>query len=1098
MKVRQVRLLLAVGACALALGAAPVAYAQKITGDITGSVNDSTGGALTGADVTALCVATGLSRSATTDSAGGFRLAELPVCVYAVTATLQGFKTTSRSVQVAVNNMTKADFRLQVGNKSESVTVEATTPVIEFSDKLNSYVDRERIAEMPLNGRDFQALLSTVPGVQRSPGGGFLSINISGQRNTSNNFMVDGISNNDRYYGDVAFGTPGVVGLVSTVIPSDAIQEFTVQQTPGAEFGVKGGAAINIVMRSGTNDFHGSTYYFRHDDWMDAKNYFTQTCFDANSKTRKDCIPPNPKTPLKNQQFGVTFGGPIVKDRTFFFGYYEGQRIQVGTPYRAFVPTPGQVSQARARITAAGLSTTKAGESLLGFYPTDPSGEIAVNTPLVGTSDNFSLKLDHKLNDKNQLSLRGMYGRSHQSVSGGSSFVAPAAPNPPDMWNSVTDPRVALVGGTWTSTLAPNKILETHVGYNRFSQVLGINNKVDPKSLGIDTGPLDPLDFGVPYVDYFSSFGYIGGIGGYPITTAPNANTDVSSSFTWIGGKHTLKVGGNYQNATTYSVRNRARTTLEFTAGTGDPVDSIVAMLLGRADFAGRTFGSTVRHLRQNSFGAYVSDDWKLSPRFTLTLGLRYDVSLPLGERDNLAARFFPDRGLVNLGTGGVSSLHETDKNNFGPRAGFAWDITGDGKTALRGGYALTYDVGNFAALHAPYNINGARTGAFTNPTLGVFGVSLLGDLGLQADDPDATCLNPDTGANGDYVCIQPGKPIFGSSPTGQPPFNVFAIDPHLQTPYFHLYHLSLQREIFKSNVITLSYVGSRGRDQLMVRDLNAPPLGTDYRTPQPNRPFAKQFPTYKHIVELVNDGRSWYDSLQVTWRQANWHGINTQYNLTWSKCTDYNSVNRGGGGQAGQNQNPYNPAANKGPCDHDVPLNFGVGGVYKIPELGAGQLGAGWEFSTIFNAFAGRPYTPNVARDRSGQDFDRTRANCSSTDIRYNPRDADKYIANPEIFSIPANGTVGNCGRNIIRGPGFAQWDLGLVKNTKINDRFNVQLRIEGFNLLNRANFGAPTSNIRNSAFGKFSTTPDVDQGNPVISQGGPRAFQWALRLQF
>src|SRR5206468_3271444 len=334
-------------------------------------------------------------------------------------------------------------------------------PVIEFSDKLNSYVDRERVAEMPLNGRDFQALLSTVPGVQRSPGGGFLSINISGQRNTSNNFMVDGISNNDRYYGDVAFGTPGVVGLVSTVIPSDAIQEFTVQQTPGAEFGVKGGAAINIVMRSGTNDFHGSTYYFRHDDWMDAKNYFTV-------KAGGD------KTPLKNQQFGVTFGGPIVKDRTFFFGYYEGQRIQVGTPYRAFVPTPAQVSDARARIAAAGLTTNPAGEALLKFYPTDPSGEIAVNTPLEGTSDNFSLKLDHKLNDKNQLSLRGMYGRSHQSVSAGSSFVAPAAPNPPDMWNSVTDPRVALVGGTWTSTLAPNKILETHVGYNRFSQVLGI------------------------------------------------------------------------------------------------------------------------------------------------------------------------------------------------------------------------------------------------------------------------------------------------------------------------------------------------------------------------------------------------------------------------------------------------------------------------------------------------------------------------------------------------------------------------------------------------------------------------------------------------
>src|SRR5439155_14354728 len=196
-------------------------------------------------------------------------------------------------------------------------------------------------------------------------------------------------------------------------------------------------------------------------------------------------------------------------------------------------------------------------------------------------------------------------------------------------------------------------------------------------------------------------------------------------------------------------------------------------------------------------------------PRFTLTLGLRYDVSLPLGERDNLAARFFPDRGLVNLGTGGVDALHATDKNNFGPRAGFAWDITGDGKTALRGGYALSYDVGNFAALHAPYTINGARTGAFTNPSLGVYSVSLSGELGLQPDDPDATCINPDdAGAGGDYVCIRPGKPLFGSSPTGQPPFNAFAIDPNLQTPLFHLFHVSLQHEIFKNNALTVSYVG--------------------------------------------------------------------------------------------------------------------------------------------------------------------------------------------------------------------------------------------------------------------------------------------------
>jgi len=286
---------------AAAMALAPWALAQSIRGEITGSVFDEGGAAVPGATVTATCSTTGLTRSTVSGSTGSYRLSELPVCVYKVATTMQGFKTVNRDVQVAVSTMTKADFKLQLGQLSEELTVEAATPVIEFSDKLNSYVDQERINEMPLNGRDFNALLSTVPGVQRAPGGGFLSINISGQRNTSNNFMVDGISNNDRYYGGIAMGETGVVGLIATVVPSDAIQEFTVQQTPGAEFGVKGGAAINIVMKSGTNELHGSAHYFRHDDWMDAKNYFTE-------KAGGD------KPPLKNQQFGATFGGPLIKD----------------------------------------------------------------------------------------------------------------------------------------------------------------------------------------------------------------------------------------------------------------------------------------------------------------------------------------------------------------------------------------------------------------------------------------------------------------------------------------------------------------------------------------------------------------------------------------------------------------------------------------------------------------------------------------------------------------------------------------------------------------------------------------------------------------
>src|SRR2546428_2031637 len=249
-------------------------FAQKTTGDITGTVSDATGGILPGATINAVCTDTNLTRSAVSDAQGGFRISELPICLYRVTAELQGFKTVSRETPIAANGVAKVDFRLEVGTMSETITVEGVSPLIEFSDKLNNRVDSQRVESMPLSGRDFNSLLNVTPGVQHQPGGGFQAVNISGARTSSNNFMIDGISNNDRYYGDSVMNQPGVVGVPATLVPIDAIGDFTVQQTPSSEFGVKRGAAINVVMMSGGNGAHGGRYYFRHDDWTDAPHFF--------------------------------------------------------------------------------------------------------------------------------------------------------------------------------------------------------------------------------------------------------------------------------------------------------------------------------------------------------------------------------------------------------------------------------------------------------------------------------------------------------------------------------------------------------------------------------------------------------------------------------------------------------------------------------------------------------------------------------------------------------------------------------------------------------------------------------------------------------
>jgi hypothetical protein len=1069
------------------------ALAQKTTGDITGTIADSTGAVLPGVTVTATCPATNFTRTATTDAQGGFSIPELPICVYKVSAELPGFKTVARDTQVAVNTVTKVDFKLEVGTQSETITVEAVTPLVEFSDKLNNNVDTERIVDLPLSGRDFNSLLAVTPGVQREPGGGFMAVSISGMRHSSNNYMIDGISNNDRYYGDSVMNQVGILGVPATLVPMDAIAEFTVQQTPSAEFGVKGGAAINVVMKSGTNQVHGTGYYFRHDDWTDAPNFFVK-------RSGGDT------TPVKNQQYGGTFGGPIAKDRTFFFGYFEGQRLSQISPYDVLVPTAAEIADARSRIAAAHMSTNPIGEALLKFYPVNDGGKLTVNAPNVARMSTFSVKIDHRFNQNNQVNGRIFYGHTYQSGPAlNTGWVTPAN-GPADMFNTVIDPpmNTALVGLVWNSTLSSKTLLETRIGYTTIGQTLAIpGNTIDPKSLGLDTGPLDAADLGIPTV-YLGSFGYIGGVGGYPISTNPTSSWSVSTALTHTQGRHTIKMGGGWDLARNHSLRNRARTTLQISGGTFDDVDSLVGLLLGRFDSAGRSFGSTSRNLRQPSFGAFINDEWKISPRVTVSGGLRYDIHWPVSEADNIASKFVPSLGkLVRVGQG-IDQLYQTNKDLFGPRAGLAWDLTGDGKTSLRTGYALTYDLPDFKFVHSPnttWSGLGARAGAFTNPDLGIFSVNLVGTTANVPDSSLATCLNPNTGARGDYVCAQPGVSLYGNSPSGQPPFNAYTIIDNYHTPMVHYYHATLQRELFRSNAVTASYVMSRGRDLNWFRDINGPPLGTPVNAIQQSRPFYSVAPDLAHIIQMTNDGKSWYDALQLGYRQNNWHGINSQYNYTLSKCEDYNSDNVRGRNGFPQANNPYDPVANKGPCDYDRRHNFNVAGTYSFPDSGAlGPISRGWTIGTVVTVLSGEPFTPNVSnRDRSGQDTGSLRADCFAAPI-YDFTNADGFITNAaQAFGTPADGRLGTCGRNSVRRPGLAQWDLNILKSFRLSGSSRIEARWEIFNLLNHVNLGFPQStNVRSGVFGTIASTPDVDAGNPVIAQGGPRAMQWALKVLF
>lgn len=1133
----------------LTLGCVLSLPAQITTGEITGTVTDQSGAAVVGATVLAVCPNTNQTRSVTSGSAGEYQLPDMAVCVYKVSVSAQGFKTTVRNVAITVAQVTKADFQIQVGERTETVEVEAASALVDYSaGGISSDVDTERIVDLPTNGRDFKSILALTPGVQRTPGGGFLDVSISGQRTTANNYLIDGMYNNDRFYGSEVVGQPGVLGVSASVLPNDAIAEYTVQQLPSAEYGIKGGASVNVTIKSGSNDFHGSAYYFGHWSATDASNPISQSVVS-----------------LHNHQYGFTLGGPIVKDRTFFFVNYEGQKNISKVPYGVNVPTQGDLNAALAKFDCTPANTTScqtdpvtlapiitnvnnlpinpAGQALVNFFPVNPSltpGGIdqIMTLPNTDSMNSFMVKIDHKVNNKNQISGRYMFADSLQSApASGYQMVPPASAGPADMFNTIAPTRVQMAGGTWTYVFSPNKFFDTRFNWTRYSQILDVNNKIDPKKLGIDTGPLDPLDFGVPQVYSYASVGYIGGVVGYPLSTRPTQTYDASEHFTWIKGTHTMKMGGNYQRASTFSLRNRARTA--FNLYESDWTTVLTSVLLGRVDEAVRSFGDTARTLVQPSVGLYWQDDWKVRPRLTLSYGLRWDFNAPLGEANNIASNFFPDRGLVKVGDG-ISRLYNRDWHNFGPRAGLAWDVFGNGKTALRLGYAMTFDVANFSSISAPYTFHGARAGAFTNSDLGVFSVTDDGNFDtsdatlFQALGPN-TCFNPAVNtAAPDYVCLGPqaGDPAFGgstttpyqtfgSNPTATPPFNIFGTIPNLRTQRIHYYSATIQHEVLRNSVITVSYVGTRGQNLLFERSLNNRPIGcwdnnnggqqtgpagsaNNTTSLNCDRPFDSVFqtngvPSYNYIMQLNNDGYQRYNALQASFRQRNWHNINTQYNFTWSNCIDNNSTNRGG--QAAlplQTENPYNPHDSQGPCDTDVRLNFNLGGTYTFPTVTSlGRFGDGWEIGGVFTALTGRPFTARAGGDNSGQDQAVLRADCLAKPIYdYSQR---TFITNiSAAFADPVGGVIGTCGRNTLRGPGFRQMDMNLLKTTRINEWMKLQFRWEVFNVLNHPNFN-PSPGSANIDSGSFATTETTPDGlNPGVAQGSPRVMQFGLKLLF
>jgi outer membrane receptor protein involved in Fe transport len=998
-----------------------------------------------------------LKRQSTTNGEGFFTLPLLPPGVYSVQAEREGFSVAEiDNVELPVAGQVSQNIVLQVGGLRETVNVSAGPPLLQTATSaLSETVTNRQVDLLPMNGRDFRRLTVLLPGAApRSQRGSLGSFTVDGQREKANIFLIDGVDNNDSFRNQPSFNQGGVTGAPATLLPVDAINEFTLQTQGAAEYGRNSGAIVNIMVKSGTNDFHGSAYDFLRNDNFDARNFFEGA-----------------KNEFRNNNFGGVLGGPIIRNRTFFFGAYEGQREFVFSPSVVRVPDSANLSAARAANAAAGIPENELSSRLLQLFPQPNLNAATGNNysfaaPNTNNSDNFLAKIDHRFNDHYNLSGRYIFGDGSQvfPLTSGNGSPLPA-------YQTVVPTRIQLAGLNLSQILTSQVVNETRVGYNRFEQTFTpLDADFDPAGIGLVTGAKS-----LPTI---TITGYV------PLgapTNVPRGRVSSAYQFvdnlTWVRGSHAFKMGGEYRRAIVNSFNDQlARGRLNF--------DSLADFLAGKVSTSGTAIlrGATRRDTFTNNFGLFLQDDWKITPRLTLNLGVRYEYLGIFQEEGDRLANFIPTRGLVRVGEPGLDRLYEPDHNNFAPRFGVAYDLDGRGKTVLRGSYGIYYDTPSQDYFLLQGFQNGGPGSPALNPLpgLGVFNLTF---------PPGAT------------IPFGPGVPIFGTASGSLPATNisVFAVDPNLRTPYVQNYNLNVQRELRPGTVFQASYVGSRGVKLYRVRDLNQATAGPA-ATRQQRRPFNSQFPEFSFINFLETSASSSYNALQTTIRQR-LGGLDLYGTYTWSKSIDdaSNGIYSGTRGVS-YPQDGNNLRAERALSSFDLRHRVTVNVVYDLNFLsrvpGPKWLTDGWQVSGIYTGQSGLPITPFLSVDSSGTGELNDRPDLVGNP-NSGPRRPNEWF-NKAAFAQPLAGTFGNSARNVIIGPNLHAIDLSMSKLTRVTERLSVQFRGEIFNALNRANFSLPNVDFNATTFGAISETPDVTAGNPRLGEGGPRVIQFGVKVMF
>jgi hypothetical protein len=1082
------------------LSFAVAADAQTFRGAINGTVTDPSGAVVPNATVKATENATGIDHNTVTTSDGAFSFQDIPLGFYKLAVTASGFPVyTVDKVEVTAGTIYTLSVKLSMQQQATTVEVSAAALTLDTTTATqNTTMTSDVVADIPLNGRDFTQLIATAPGYGGYSVGGFGSLN--GTRPNQMNWQIDGVDNNDFWHNIPAVNQGGVSGIAGIVLPIDSIDEFSAQTQSGAEAGRNAGGTVNLVIKSGGNNIHGSVYYFNRNEFFAAHSPFW--------------IPAAGKKapPLRNENYGLSVGGPIIKNKAFYFISYEKQDYLIGLSGVATEPSTAWQTAAQAALTKYSVTPSTLSNTLITtLWPssvlTDPAvvgkgavpGNFFSSSPSIGYSYNGVAKVDYNISDKHRIFARWFGGQGDQiQPTGGSPALGTASSNL-KYYFEVAPIHVFNYSLVLNSTFTPKLTNQILVGANYFNQLFhDFNNSFNTKALGLFLSPDatihgQPIP-GAPQIS-ISGFETIG-------ITPPEGRSDLTWHLTdivsYTTGNHQLRYGGEIRQGRVDEFYHRHGTGQFTFDGTQGPwatdatfntaTKALADFLAGDVSSSSIAVGNPERFVKVNAFNLFFGDNWQITKKLNLNLGMRYEYFGPLHSSATKDLGVYVDgKGLLVQGNG-IDSIFPPDKNNFAPRIGFAYQPTARNDIVVRGGVGVFYDQINM------------------NPFLDYRPSSPFAD-GLENNPigPDASSVysrSTYNWGNGPGQAQAGGASVFkGVVPctdpfcANAPGLNVYSVSQNFRTPYFYNFDLQVEKSFGNAAVWQIGYVGSQARKLSMM--FNFPTTGTNFNT----------------IDQLESVGTSNYNALQTTFKLRSWHGLTSQYSFTWGHALDEMSEYRA------PIADSLNRKVDYGNSDYDTRRLFTASLVYDVPKAPwahgwSERVANGWQVSSLWNFHTGQPSDELL----SGLYLIGSPYAAAHT---FSAVAGGEQWWNPSAFALTAPGTP-TLARNTLRAPGFGDVDLSVFKNIAITERVRIQLRMETFNLLNRINLASgpgsvggtcgaaiqankllpPTLANRTcttaSGFGFVNDTIGDFNGAPGIGPGEAFNMQLAVKLIF